>query len=69
MSIDQILAELPYLSPQELLQVAEKALALDDLSPVDVALVEQRLAAHDCNPAEASSSDDFLTQLRLRHGL
>jgi hypothetical protein len=69
MSFSQIIDELPNLTPQERLQVAEQALALDTLSPVDEALVEQRLAAHQQDPASSIPLDDFLTQLRSRYGL
>ncbi len=69
MSFNQILEELPRLSPQERLRVAEEALALKALSAEDEAIVEQRLAAHDREPRTASSLDDFLAQLRARYGL
>jgi hypothetical protein len=69
MSLNQILEELPNLSPQERLRVAEQALALDGLSAEDEALVEQRLADHDHAPGTAIELDDFLAQLRARHAL
>ncbi len=67
MSFNQILEELPHLSPQERLRVAEQALALDALSAEDEAIVEQRLAAHDSEPGTAIPLDEFLAQLRTRH--
>ena len=67
MSFSQILEELPRLSPQERLRVAEQALALDALSAEDEALVEQRLADHDRAPATAIPLDDFLAQVRARY--
>jgi putative addiction module component (TIGR02574 family) len=67
MSISQILDELPHLTPQERLRVAEQALALDALSLEEEALVEQRLADHDRAPGTAIPLDDFLAQLRERY--
>jgi len=69
MSISQTLDELPRLSPQERLRVAERALALDALSPEEEALVESRLADHDRAPGTAIPLDEFLTQLRVRYPL
>jgi hypothetical protein len=69
MSFSQILEELPHLSPQERLRVAEQALALDALSSEDEALVKQRLADHDRTPGTAIPVDDFLAQLCARHAL
>ena len=69
MSISQILDELPHLSPQERLRIAERAMALDALSADDEALVGQRLADHERAPGTAIPLDDFLVQLRARHAL
>ena len=69
MSFSQILDELPRLSPQERLRIAEQALALDALSAEDEALVQGRLAEHDRAPGTAIPLDDFLAQLRARHAL
>jgi len=69
MSFDQILEELPRLSPQERLRVAEQALALDALSTEEEALVEERLKDHDRAPGTAIPLDDFLAQLRARYVL
>ncbi len=69
MSFSEILSELPLLSPQERLQIAERALALDTLPPGDEALVEQRLAEHQRDPASSIPLDDFLTQLRVKYQL
>ncbi len=67
MSLSQILDELPRLSPQERLRIAEQALALDALSKEDEALVGRRLADHDRAPGTAIALDDFLAQVRARH--
>jgi hypothetical protein len=69
MSFSQILDELPHLSPQERLRVAEKALALDALSEEDESVVQERLAEHDRAPGTALPLDDFLAQLRARYAL
>ena len=69
MSLSQILDELPHLSPQERLRVAEQALALDALSEDDESVVRERLAEHDRAPGTAISLDDFLAQLRARYAL
>ena len=69
MSFSQILDELPNLTPQERLQIAEQALALDALSPEHEALVEQRLAMHEREPATSVPLDDFLAQIRDRYRL
>ena len=69
MSFSQILDELPHLTPQERLRVAEQALALDALSAEGEALVTQRLAEHDRAPGTAIPLDDFLAQVRTRHAL
>jgi putative addiction module component (TIGR02574 family) len=69
MSISQILEELPRLSPQERMRVAEQALALDVLSAEDEAVLEQRLGDHDRAPGTAIPLDDFLAQLRARYAL
>ncbi len=69
MSFSQILDELPHLSPQERLRVAEQALALDALSEEDESVVRERLAEHDRAPGTAVPLDDFLAQLRARYAL
>jgi len=69
MSLSQILDELPHLSPQERLRVAEQALALDALSEEDESVVRERLAEHDRAPGTALPLDDFLAQLRARYAL
>jgi hypothetical protein len=69
MSLDQILGELPQLTPQERLRVAKEALALDELSKSDQELVEQRLAEHDRAPETAIGLDEFLAEIRTRYSL
>ncbi len=69
MSLSQILDELPHLSPQERLRVAEQALALDALSEEDESVVQERLAENDRAPGTAVALDDFLAQLRARYAL
>jgi hypothetical protein len=69
MSLSQILDELPQLSPQERLRVAEQALALDTLSEEDESVVRERLAEHDRAPGTAIPLDDFLAQVRTRYAL
>ena len=69
MSLSQILDELPHLSPQERLRIAEQALALDALSDEDESVVRERLAEHDRAPQTAIPLDDFLAQVRTRHAL
>jgi hypothetical protein len=69
MSISQILEELPHLSPQERLRVAERALELDTLSVEEEALVEKRLAERDRAPGTAIPLDDFLAQLRVKYSV
>jgi hypothetical protein len=69
MSLNQILDELPQLTPQERLRVAEKALALDELSASDQAIVDQRLAEHDHLPETAKGLDDFLVELRTQYSV
>jgi predicted CopG family antitoxin len=69
MSFSEIIEELPHLSPQERLRVAERALALDALSEEDESVVMERLAEHDRAPGTGIPLDDFLAQLRTRHAL
>jgi hypothetical protein len=69
MSLSQILDELPHLSPQERLRVAEQALALDTLSEEDESVVRERIAEHDRAPGTAIPLDDFLAQVRTRYAL
>ncbi len=69
MNLNEILEELPHLSPQERLRVAERALALDALSEEDESVVRERLAEHDRKPKSAIPLDDFLAQVRTRHAL
>ena len=69
MSFSEIIDELPRLSPQERLRVAEQALALDTLSEEDESVVRERLTEHDRAPETAIPLDDFLAQLRTRHAL
>lgn len=68
MSFNEVLAELPALTVAERQLLVRRALDLDEspLSPDDEALIEQRLAAHQQNPASSVSLDDMKSRLRSR---
>jgi hypothetical protein len=55
MSLDEIIAELPRLTSEELHVLIRRALELDDspLSAADEELVEERLAAHHDDPSSS----------------
>ena len=74
MSLEEILDELPRLTPEQRHQVVEKVLAMegdwieDDeaLTPEERRLVESRLAAHDQDPTSALPWEDVKARLRAR---
>jgi hypothetical protein len=68
MSFNEVLAELPTLTPAQRQAIMRRALELDEspLSTEHEALVEERLAAHRGNPASAISLDEMAARLRSR---
>lgn len=75
MSKAQIINELPKLSPEERRDILEKIQEIDrngwlaeDLSPEEIALIEQRLAAHQKNPTASVPWNEVETRLIKRFG-
>jgi hypothetical protein len=68
MSFSDVLAGLPALSVAERQLLVRRALELDEptLSTDDVALVEERLADHRCDPASALSLAEMKARVRAR---
>jgi putative addiction module component (TIGR02574 family) len=66
MSFNEVLAELPALTVAERQLLVRRALDLDEspLSIEDETLIEQRLAAHQQNPASAVSLEEMKSRLR-----
>ncbi|MEJ1971093.1 MAG: hypothetical protein WDM96_00760 [Lacunisphaera sp.] len=77
MSFQELLAELPSLTPEQrdLLRVrlAERAgeqwMDADELTPAEMALIEERLAEHERNPTAAFSLEAMEARLRARFSL
>lgn len=76
MSFQEVLAALPTLTPEErdLLRVrlaelaGEEWMGADELSPEEQALIEERIAEHERNPAAALSLEEIEARLRARFG-
>lgn len=70
MSFNEVLAELPSLTPEQRQLLMRRALELDDLplSPREEALVEQRLAEYRQNPQVALSLEVMEARLRAKPG-
>jgi hypothetical protein len=68
MSFNEVLAELPTLTPAQRQAIMRRALELDEppLSAQHEALVEERLAAHRRNPASAVPLEEMSARLRSR---
>jgi hypothetical protein len=68
MSFNEVLAELPALTPAQRQALVRRALDLDEpaLPPEHEALVEERMAAHRRNPASAVPLDVMTGRLRAR---
>jgi hypothetical protein len=77
MSFQEILAELPRFSPEErdllrarLAELAgEEWIDADELSPEEKALIEDRIAEHERNPAAAIPWTVMEAKLKARYGL
>jgi hypothetical protein len=77
MSFQELLAELPALTPEQrdLIRVRLAELAgepwMDDgeLTPEEKTLIEERIAEHERNPAAAVSWEVMEAKLRARYGL
>ena len=71
------MAELPSLTPEQrdLLRVrlaelaGEQWMDADELTPAEMALIEERIAEHERNPAAAVSWEVMEARLRVRYGL
>ena len=70
MSFNEVLAELPSLTPEQRQLLMRRALELDDLplSPREEALVEQRLAEYRLNPQVELSLEVMEARLRAKPG-
>jgi len=68
MSFTEVLNELPALTVEQRQLLVSRALELDDLPlhTEDVALIEERLAAHHRNPASSVPLAEIKTRLRDR---
>ena len=77
MSFNELLAELPKLSPEQrdLLRIrlaelaGEEWMDADELTPGEKALIEKRLVEHERNPAAAVSWEVMEAKLKARYGL
>lgn len=77
MSFNELMLELPKLSPEQrdLLRIRLAELAgeewLDDgeLTPDEKRLIEERLAEHECNPESAIPLSVMEAKLKARYGL
>ncbi|MBX3737949.1 MAG: hypothetical protein KF715_14730 [Candidatus Didemnitutus sp.] len=77
MSFQEVLAELPKLSPEErdlvrarLAELAgEEWMDADELSSEEKALIEARIAEHERNPGTAISWEIMEAKLKARYGL
>ena len=68
MSLTEVLAELPSLTPAERQWLVRRALELDEpgLPAEDTALVERRLAEHHRDPSTSLPLDEVKARLRSR---
>lgn len=70
MSFSEVLAELPTLTFEERQLLIRRALEIDDseLSQEHEAIVDERLEAHQKNPASAVTLEEMKKRLRSRFG-
>lgn len=77
MSFNEVMAELPMLTPEQrdLLRIrlaelaGEEWMDAGELTPEEKALIEARIAEHERNPAAAVSWEVMEAKLRARYGL
>jgi hypothetical protein len=69
MSLSEIIEELPRLSANERWQVIEQAMALEDLTPDELQLLEDRIAAHDKAPETSVPLEQLMTEFRAQYRL
>jgi putative addiction module component (TIGR02574 family) len=70
MSKAEILAEIPKLTPEEREEIRVRLDELDDvLTPEELALIDQRIAAHGADPKSAIPWEKAKAQLEERFGL
>jgi len=77
MSFQELLAELPKLTPDErdlvrsrLAELAgEEWMDAEELSPAEMKLIEERIVEHERNPAAAISWEVMEAKLKARYGL
>lgn len=69
MSVAEILEELPRLTLEERVQIAERLATLDDLSDAQWEIVEQRVRQHDAEPGSAIPLDDFKANIKVQYRL
>ena len=69
MSLSEIIEELPRLSANERWQVIEQAMALEDLTPDELHLVEGRIAAHDRAPETSVPLEQMMEEFRTQYRL
>lgn len=69
MSLSEIIEELPRLSADERWQVIEQAIALEDLTPDELQLVEDRIAAHDRAPETSVPLEQLMAEFRAQYRL
>lgn len=68
MSLAQVMEELPRFTVAERQEILRNVLQLDDegLSDSELALVEQRLAAYQADPARAVAAETMAERIRAR---
>ena len=68
MNFAQVMEELPRFTVAERQELLRNVLELDDegLSDSELALVEQRLAAHQADPARAVAAETMAERIRAR---
>ena len=69
MSLSEIIEELPRLSADERWQVIEQAMALEDITPDELRLAEDRIAAHDKAPETSVPLEQLMTEFRSQYRL
>ena len=68
MTFEEILEELPKLTPEEREAVMQRALELDEspFTPEEAALIEKRMAEHRANPDSAIPYDETMERVKKR---
>jgi len=68
MSFDQVLEEIPRLSPEERQRLMHRVLEIEDepFNATEESLIDSRLASHRVDPASSVSLDEMKSRLHTR---